>query len=183
MSQPARITSIDVLPLLAAGLQKFRADATSALEDLEMEVRRALEWIHHDRKEYWAQEARRAYEAVTQAQLQLQQARTSRRIGGQEPACYDEKKVLEKAKRRFEIAQVKIQLVRRWGHAIDKAVDEFRRTRSQFALWLDNDLPRAVAVLDKMSEALVNYISLEAPADRIPTPPPSGGGGSKDQDP
>ena len=74
MSRSARVTSIDVLPLLAAALQKFRSEGAGAVDDLESEVRRALEWIHHDRKEYWAQELRRAEEALNQASLQLQQA-------------------------------------------------------------------------------------------------------------
>ena len=55
MSRFARVTSIDVLPTAGrARLQKFRGEAAGALDDLEIEVRRALEWIHHDRKEYWA---------------------------------------------------------------------------------------------------------------------------------
>ena len=56
MSRFARVTSIDVLQTLAAALQKFRGEAAGALDDLDIEIRRALEWIHHDRKEYWAQE-------------------------------------------------------------------------------------------------------------------------------
>ena len=32
------------------------------MDDLETELRRALEWIHHDRKEYWSQELHRANE-------------------------------------------------------------------------------------------------------------------------
>lgn len=183
MSESARITSIDVLPFLAAALQKFRGEAASALEDLDIELHRAVEWIHHDRLEYWNQESRRAYEAVNRAQLELQQARTAKRVGGQEPSCYDEKKAVERAKRRFEAAQEKIKLVRRWGHAIDKAVDEFRRSRTQFALWLDNDLVRAVAVLNSLSESLVNYISLEASAEQVKAPPPPGGEEEKSSSP
>jgi hypothetical protein len=165
MGGTARVTSVDVLPLLAAGLAKFRGEAQGALEDLAIEVRRALEWIHHDRKDYWQRELHRAYEQLNQARLQLQQAHTARRVGDHEPACIDEKRAVERAKRRVATAQEKIEAVRRWTTAVDRAVDDFQRIRTQFAGWLDIELPRGIAALNQMSESLVSYISMAAPAD------------------
>ncbi len=165
MSGSARVKSIDVLPLLAAGLVKFRGEAHGALDDLTIEIRRILEWIHHDRKEYWQRELHRAYEHLNQARLQLQQARTARRVGNHEPACIDEKRAVERAKRRVETAHEKVEAVRHWSGVVDRAVDDFQRVRTQFAAWLEIELPRAVAALNQMSESLVSYISIEAPAD------------------
>jgi hypothetical protein len=154
-----------MLPLLAAALQKFRGEGLSALDDLETELRRLLEWIHHERKDYWTQELHRAQEALTQARLQLQQATTMRRVAGHEPACVDERRALDRAKRRVETAMRKLEAVRHWTIALDRAADDFRRSRSQFATWLDTDLSRAVAVLNLMSEALVTYISMKSAAE------------------
>ncbi len=165
MGGTARVTSIDVLPLLAAGLAKFRGEAQGALEDLAIEVRRAQEWIHHDRKEYWQRELHRAYENLNQARLQLQQAHTARRVGDLEPACIDEKRAVERARRRVATAQEKIEAVRHWTTAIDRAVDDFHRIRTQFGTWLEIELPRGIAALSQMSESLVSYISTEAPVD------------------
>jgi uncharacterized phage infection (PIP) family protein YhgE len=164
MCATARVTSINVLPLLAAAIQKFRGEASNAVDDIDGEVRRALEWIHHDRKEYWAHEARLAQEAVSQAKLQLQQAMTMRRIADRDPSCIDEKRALERAKRRLERAQRKIQAVRHWQGALDRVADDLRRSRTQFDAWLVNDMSRAVAALNAMSESLVAYISVK-PAD------------------
>ncbi len=170
MARSAKVTSIDTLPLVAAALQKFRGESAVALDDLEIELRRIVEWIHHDRKQYWTKERDRAYENLSQARLQLQQARVSRRIGDHEPACVDEKRAVARAKRRLETAYQKVDEVRRWTVLIDRAVDDFQRNRTQFATWLDTDLQRAVAALNQMSESLVSYISLEAPAkDAAPT--------------
>ena len=165
MSGSARVTSVDVLPLLAAGLAKFRGESQGVLDDLSIETRRILEWIHHDRKEYWQRELHRAYEQLNQARLQLQQARTVRRIGDREPACIDEKRAVERAKRRVDTAHEKIEAVRHWTGVVDRAVDDFQRIRTQFAGWLEIELPRAVAALNQMSESLVSYISTEAPTD------------------
>jgi hypothetical protein len=172
MSRSAKVTSIEVLPLLAAALQKFRSEGAGAMEDLETEVRRAIEWIHHERKEYWARELHRANEALIQARLQLQQAMVVRRVADREPACIDEKRAVERARRRVETAQRKVEAVRHWTGIIDRAADDFRRARTQFSTWLDIDLSRAAAALDQMSESLVTYISLEAPSER---PPPAAG--------
>src|SRR5664279_4214184 len=111
MGRSARVTSIGVLQTTAGALQRFRGESAGALDDLDIEVRRVLEWIHHDREEYWAQELRRSYEGASQARLQLQQARMSRQIAGHEPACVDEKRAMERAKRRLETAEQKVQAV------------------------------------------------------------------------
>jgi hypothetical protein len=165
----AKITSIDVLPLLAAAIQKFRSEAGAAVEDLETEVRRGLEWIHHDRREYWTTELRRAQDALVQAKIQLQQATVMRRVADRDPSCVDEKRAVERAKRRVETAQRKIEAVRHWAGVIDRASDDFRRARTQFSTWLDADLSRAAASLDEMSESLVTYISMQAPSAPPPT--------------
>ena len=164
MSRFARVTSIDVLQTVVGALQRFRSDAASTLDELEMEVRRAVEWIHHDRKDYWAHELRRSEESVAQARLALRQAKLSRRVADHEPACIDEQRALERAKRRHETARQKVEAVRRWTRAIDHAVDEYQRDRVQFHLWLDSDLTKAVAALNRMSTSLESYVSLEAPA-------------------
>jgi hypothetical protein len=165
MGRSARVTSIEMLPLLSAALQKFRAEGVAAMDDLEIELRRAIEWVQHDRRDYWTHELRRAQEALTQAKLKLQQARMVKRIGDHEPACSDEKRAVEKAKRRVEIAQRKVEAVRHWSMAIEKAADDFRRVRSQFIIWMEVDISRASASLNQMSETLVNYISMEMPTD------------------
>jgi hypothetical protein len=171
MSRTARVTSIDVLPLLAAALQKFRSEGAGAADDVESEVRRALEWIHHDRKDYWTQELRRAEEALNQARIALQQAMTMRRVADRSPSCVDEKRALERAKRRAETARRKIEAVRHWSVALERAADDFQRSRMQFVSWIDVDVSRAVAALNKMSESLVTYISMKASDEPPPKTP------------
>ena len=165
MSRFARVTSIDVLQTTASALKKFRGEAAAAIDDLDAEIRRALEWIHHDRKEYWTQELRRGNERMTEAKLQWQQARVSRRIEGNEPACVDEQRAFEKAKRHVEMVEEKVRAVQHWQRAIDQAIDEFQPSRTQFTTWLEVDLLQAVAALNRMSESLGSYVSLGTPED------------------
>jgi hypothetical protein len=168
MSQSARITSIDVLPLLAAALQKFRSEGAGAADDVASEVRRALEWIHHDRKDYWTTELRRAEDALSQARVQLQQAMAVRRLADRAPSCDDEKRAVERAKRRAETARRKLAAVHHWSITLERAADDFRRSHMQFASWIDIDVSRAVATLNKMSESLVTYVSMKPPDEEMP---------------
>jgi hypothetical protein len=163
MSSGARVTSLDAVREMAAALASFRAEAAAALDELETEVRRAQEWIHQDRKQYWDGEARRGMERVTEARIQLQQAMTAKRVADHEPACLDEKKALARAKARWELAESKREVVRHWQRAIDHAVDEYRGARVPLSGWLEADAPRALAAIERLAQSLEAYVAVDIP--------------------
>ncbi|MBN2580973.1 MAG: hypothetical protein JXB10_18470 [Pirellulales bacterium] len=165
MGRPARVKSIDALQAMSAALTCFRDDAAGALDDLEMEIRRALQWIGEDCRQYWKQEIRRGEDRVIESQRQLEHAEMFRRAEGQHSPCVEEQKALARAKQRLETARRKAEAVKHWIVAIDRAVNEYRAIRSHLVNWLDADFPRAVAVLNRMITALETYIRLEAPTD------------------
>ena len=147
---------------MAATVDAFRNEAIAALEGLDMDIRRALEWIHGDRREHWNGEVRRGWDRITQARIQLQQARTVRRIGDHEPACPDEKKALDRAKRRLETAQAKVEAVRSCARAIDEAVNDYRGARTPLASWLESEALKAIARLRRMMDNLETYVAMQA---------------------
>ncbi len=173
MAKAAKVTSIDAVGRMSAALQAFRAEAGSGLDDLQMEIQRGLQWIHHDCREYWSVEVRRASERVTEARLNLQQAMTYRRVADHQPTCIDEKRALAAAKRRLQIAQDKVQAVRHWARVIDRAVNEYRGVRTPFVAILEGDLPRALAILGRMNESLQSYVATGMPAELAGAPPAS----------
>jgi len=193
----ARLTRIDAVGEMAAVVDAFRHEANAVLEGLEMEIRRALEWIHHDRHEHWNHQVHRGWDRITEARIQLQNAMATRRIGDHAPACVDEKKALARAKQRLEIAQHKVEAVRRFAREIDRAVDEYRGARVPLAGWLEADVPKALAALRRMMANLEDYLAVPAPdggpavatpltgADdepgRMPVPPPADWTASSDR--
>ena len=179
MGQAARVTSIDAVQEMAAAIASFRGEASAALDELDMEIRRALEWILHDRKEYWSEEVRRGWQRVTEARIQLQQAQMSRRIAEHEPSCFDEKKALERSKRRLEVAQAKVEVVRHWIGAIDHAVNEYRASRAQLAGWLDADVPSGLSALARITETLESYLAVAVPGGSSPLGAEDGGAGQE----
>jgi len=164
MGRAARVTSIDILQTIAVAFKKFSGESSSAMDDLDIELHRALEWIQHDRKEFWNGELRRRQDRVAEARVQLMQAQTSRRVGDYRPSCVDEQKALEKAKRRLATAEHKVVTVRQCAAAIERAVNDCQRARNQFTSWLDSDVDKAITALNRMSDSLDNYVSLTAPA-------------------
>ena len=75
---------------------------------------------------------------------------------------------MERSKRRAETARRKLAAVHHWSITLERAADDFRRSHMQFASWIDIDVSRAVATLNKMSEALVTYISMKRADDALP---------------
>jgi hypothetical protein len=163
----ARLTRIDAVREMAAAIDVFRGEAIAALEGLDMDLRRALEWIHVDRHEHWNGEVRRGWDRITQARIQLQQARAVRRVGDHEPACPDEKKALSRAQRRLETAQQKVEAVRRCARAIDEAVNEYRGARTPLSAWLESEAPKAIATLHRMMDQLESYVAMQAPSAEV----------------
>src|SRR4051812_34045853 len=98
----ANVTSLDALRGFRAALVRFGADVETALVALELEARRPVEWIEGDRSRYWPQQVRRASEMVSEARLAL--SRCEVRISSEDTKyCYDERKSLEKTKRRLQL--------------------------------------------------------------------------------
>ena len=167
MGRAAKVTSIDAVDAMTAAMVRFAEDAAAALSDLELELRRALEWIQHDRKMYWAQEVRNGWDRVAQARQELERHRVLHKVADHEPGCREEKKALAEAKRRLHVAQEKVEAVRRWSHAVEKEVNEYRGSVHQLASWLQADFPRAVASLHRMTGALDSYVKLQSTAETL----------------
>ncbi len=163
MTRPARVRSIDALDHLAAAVRAFGAEAAVALDELRMDLHRAIQWVQYDQKDYWTQELRRSEQAVTEAKLSLER-KLMFRIGDQAPSCHEERKALDAAKRRVAAARQKLEAVKRWSRLLERQSMECRAGIAPLADWLQTDVPRAVTLLRRMTRALESYVDLELSA-------------------
>jgi hypothetical protein len=168
MANPASVKSIDSLQAMTAALECFHADVVSALDELDMEIRRAMQWIGDDCRQYWRQEVRRSTERVVEAKLALEHAQMFRGEAGRPASCIEEKKILERERRRLQLAEAKIEAVKHWAITIERALNEYRAVRSQFANWLEADFPKAIAVMGRMIAALEAYVRLGTGDPHLP---------------
>ncbi len=160
--QSANVTSLDALRDFKVALRQFEEDVQDAIVTLELEGRRPVDWIEHDRSQYWPREVRKASDATSEARIVLERCELT--ISQEDRrSCYDERKALEKAKRRLRTAEEKVVAVRRWRMQIRKEVEEFEVQLAKLKQYLETDLVRGIAVLERMSAALSQYAQQGGP--------------------
>src|SRR3954469_11004924 len=161
-AQSANVTSIDAPRQFRAALVRFIAEVEAAMVTLELEAHRPIEWIEGDRPRYWRQEFRKASEAVGEARGALERCQV--RISNEDTKyCYDERKALEKAKCRLIAAEEKAQLLRRWRMELHKVVEELQVQLARVKHYLETDMVKAVAALDRIAAALDRYAEQSTP--------------------
>src|SRR5947208_12655636 len=161
-AQSANVISIDAPRQFRAALVRFVAQVEAALVTLGLEAHRPIEWIETDRPRYWRQEARKASEAVSEARVSLERCQV--RVSNEDTKyCYDERKALEKAKRRLQAAEEKVQVVRRWRIELHKVVEDLQVQLARAKHYLETDMAKALAALDRIAAALDRYAQQTAP--------------------
>lgn len=154
-ARAANVTSIEAIRSFAAAMRAFEDGAEDAAVQLELETRRPVAWIEQLGM-YWPKEVRKASDAVSEARINLEKCELT--INPEDRrSCIDERKALEKAKRRLHTAEEKVQAVRRWKMQIRKEVEEFEVQIARLRQFLEGDLIRSISALQRMSEALDQY--------------------------
>jgi hypothetical protein len=165
MSGLAKVTSIDAIRAFSAAIQVFAEEAAAALDYLDLQVKRAQQWIGHDQKQYWTLEVKKGWDRVAQARAELERCLTFRKAGDHQPGCIDEKKALQRVQRRLRIAEEKVQAVRRWEHVIDRHVLDLTGSNAQMSDWIHAELPKALAALERMAGALESYVAVDVASE------------------
>jgi hypothetical protein len=168
VDRSANVRSVDALKQLRTALLVFEASARDALTMLVLEVRKAIDWLENDRTQYWPEQYRQASEAMVEARSELERRQLT--YGSEEPpSCIEQKKALERAKRRVRLCEEKIKAVKRWIRAVRNELHEFEGQVARMNECLDTDLPRAAAYLERLAVALDKYLQTTA----APPPPPA----------
>lgn len=162
MAEGSRVTSIDALRLARLALLEFKTDSEAALLEAESAIQRALLWLRHDQLAHWQRELRHRTELLTRAKSDLFRTQVAQADMAAR-ASVDQKKAVERAKRRVEEAEKKLELVKRWSRVLDRELVLYRGECHELGDALEADVPRGVARLDRMVEGLEGYLALAAP--------------------
>jgi hypothetical protein len=173
MHPPARVTSLDLLRDFRAALAGFRAEGQDALASVALELRRAFDWLA-ERRQFWQRQVRECQDEVTHAKAELSRKRMVL-PGERAPDCTQEIKALRRAQQRLEHAEGQVERTRRWPPMLQRAVDEYEGPARQLAGLLEADLPKAMALLDRLLGSLEAYIAV---TPGRPGPAPLAGGSS-----
>jgi hypothetical protein len=163
MKQRAQITSFDALTAFRGGILEFDEAAQAALESLVLEARKAVEWIEHDRAQYWPAQVRHASDALVQARADLARCEVAIRPDERNP-CTEQKKRLAHCKQRLRYCERKVEAVKHWRRILNHECTEFLGRVNKLSGFLEMELPNAVATLERLIRALEDY------AQPIPLP-------------
>ncbi len=159
MQPSAHVASIDTIRTFRAALLRFAEGVAEALVALDLEVNRGVDHIEHDQMAYWPQQARNARDEIAAAKVALHQRRAIS-VAGHRPSCDEEKKVLAAAQQRLQFALDKVEIVRNWCRKLSQEVEEYQGRIGHFRYLTETELPRAVAALDQMLNALDAYTAV-----------------------
>jgi len=163
MSTQADVKSLDTLAFVKAALASYAHETGGALDEVELEGRKAVDYITVDRAAYWKAEVRRCSDLVNQAIKDLEHCRAFKKVGDNQPSCAEEKKALEKARAKLANAERKAEAVRRWTPVV---LQQFRETCVRlvhFREVIDVDCPKAIARVERMLRSLEAYGQMSSP--------------------
>lgn len=168
----ARVTNVDAIQAFRGALLEFGHEVSDSLSILMWEVRKVVEWIEHDRSQYWPAQVRQASDALVQARTDLERCEMAIRPDDRSP-CTEQKKALERAKGRLRYCEQKVEAVRHWKRTLQHEINEFQGRLGKLSNFLETDVPRGVAVLERILQALDRYTQAGALPGLPPEPPPS----------
>lgn len=160
MSESARISSVTALRDLKVALSQFIEQINIAFASVDAEIGRMGQWLQQERPAYYKHAVRRAEDAVTRAKSDISRKQYMR---APEPvSVVEERKVLEKLKRRLEELQRKQEAVRKWAPRWEREAMMYKSTCRPLTEYVQSTLPRAIERLEKMAVAIEDYLRLQA---------------------
>jgi hypothetical protein len=165
----SRVESIDAIKSFKRALFKFAEAANAALTDAEADMTETYRWLETEQRTYWANNVRKSTELVSRCEEALRQKRIFKDASGRTPSAVDEEKALAKAKRMKEIAEEKLEAVRRYTPRLQREIMLYKGQVQRFGTFVAADIPTAAAKLDKMVDSLEAYVNLAASDASTPT--------------
>ncbi len=168
MSEQAQVEDSEVFNALRAALLKFAQAADSALGNADTQISRTLAWLEVEQNTFWQHQCRARAEAVTKAKEAVRQKKLFKDASGRTPGAVEEEKALAKCLVALENAQKKLEATRKWKPRLEKEADLFRGGVARLRRCVGDDIPRAVALLERLALSVEQYVQIEAPAAPMP---------------
>ena len=172
----AQVLSIQALEAFKGHLTRFNAQAQEILNATEIEIRRTLDWLQ-ERLNYWRNEVRRRQEILAQAERAL----AACRAGGwydkngyyHEPPCTAQWDAVRRARTYLAEAEAELRTVQEWTRLVERQAEEYHRQAQRLKAWLDGELPKANAFLERKLATLHAYMAMGIASGGYAVTPPT----------
>src|SRR5262249_6084298 len=125
MADQADVRSIDAVREWHAALTAYGESLSEAMAGVELELRRAFDWLA-EQLDRWKKAIRECEQEVVQAKAELS-ARKFPGWDGREPDTTVQERELRRAKARLEHAEDQVEKVRAWIGRLPQVIDEVYR--------------------------------------------------------
>ena len=156
MTGSANVHSLEAITTAKAALVSFADEVDQALAIADVELRRVLDWLQHDRPRHWRTQNRLAADGVTQAKAALERC-LMYPVGNERPSCREERAALQRAEARLAYCEEKSERIKHWTREVQHELFEFEGRISQLARVVEVDVPEAIDVLNRIMERLAEY--------------------------
>jgi hypothetical protein len=163
----ARVRSLDALNTWRSSLIVFQTKARRGVAQVTDEVKRLRQWLELEQRTHWEMEIKKRSRKVDQAGQELLTARNSTMRG----TLMVQEQALRKAKAALQEAEDKLRRTKRWCQDYDRVVQPLLKKLENLHYYLENDLPKAVHLMEQLTRALEGYreTTLDA-SSSTPTP-------------
>jgi hypothetical protein len=172
----ARVESVDAIKAFRRALYKFADAANAALTDAEADAISTHRWLESEQRTFWANNVRKSSELVSRCEEAVRHKKIFKDSSGRTASAVDEEKALAKAKRMKEMAEEKLEAVRRYTPRLQREIMLYKGQVQRLATFVAADIPTAAHRLDKIVQTLESYLALQAPqaASEMPVSQPTG---------
>lgn len=158
----ARVESVDAIKAFRRAWLKFAEAANVALTEAEADAVGTARWLESEQRTYWQNNLRKTTELVSKCEEAVRHKKIFKDSSGRTPSAVDEEKALAKARRMKEIAEEKVEAVRRYTPRLKREIMLYKGQVQRLATFLAADIPTAAAKLDKITQTLEAYLGLQA---------------------
>lgn len=152
----ANVRSLEAIETMRAALASFGDEVAQSLAMIDIEMRRTLDWLEHDRPRFWKVQVRKAMDGVTEARAALHRA-LMYPIADERPSCYEERAALKAAEARYAYCREKQERLRQWIREVRHEMFEYEGRISQLNDVIEIDVPQAIGIINKLLARLHEY--------------------------
>jgi len=152
----AQIHSPDIITDFRIQFMKFEEACKTAVAEVRSDCGRVQEWLRHAQLQHWKQALRKIDDIVRRARSDYDMARHGSDYL-RKPSYIEEQKALQKAMRRKEEIQRKLEATKKWGMRLDQQTKKLMGPINNLGGLLESSAPVARARLDKMVQCLEEY--------------------------
>ena len=156
MNGQANVQTFDAVSAVRTALVSFGDQLEQALTTIDIEMRRMMDWLEHDRPRFWRTQVRVAVDEVTAARAALHRCLMFP-VADERPSCYEERAALKKAQARLAYCEEKSERLTHWIREVRHEILEYEGRVRQLNEIVELDVPQAVGILTKLLARLEEY--------------------------